>query len=50
MPPDGITEEKKLAAEKKVFGVALCSLPDFRQFIEVKLGQLSGPRLDVTSI
>ena len=38
-PPDGIAEEQKLAAAGTVFWVALCWFPDFREFIEVELGQ-----------
>ena len=38
-PPDGILREQELAAVGKVFWLALCWFPDFREFIEVELGQ-----------
>ena len=38
-PPDGIVEEQRLTAVGKVFWVALCWFPNFREFIEAELGQ-----------
>ena len=38
-PPDGISQEQKLAAAEKVFHGLLCWFPDFREFIEAELGQ-----------
>jgi hypothetical protein len=38
-PPDGISREQELTAAEKVFCRLLCCFPDFREFIEVELGQ-----------
>jgi hypothetical protein len=38
-PPDGITEEQRLAVAKKFFRVALCWFHNIWEFIEVELGQ-----------
>ena len=39
MPADGISQEQKLAAAEKVFWLAPCWFPDFREFMELELGQ-----------
>ena len=46
-PPDGISHEQSLAAVEKVFHGLLCRLHDFRELIEVVLGQTEprGPLL-----
>jgi hypothetical protein len=38
-PPDGISEEQRLAATKKLFRVALCWFPNIWEFIALELGQ-----------
>ena len=37
--PDGISKKQRLAAAEKVFWLALCWFPDFREFIGLELGQ-----------
>ena len=38
-PPDGISQEQKLAVAEKVFRGLLYWFPNFREFIEVEVGQ-----------